>query len=305
MESSLGDPFSPELLNSSPPINNEPMDIEATSTSSSPSPSPIIPIIGPTTRPNTFNFTLSSDPLAPSSPLFPNSANTHRLEASQARKRGPSFLIDNTPTILGRTTSLDTPNSAREAILKACDFIVLAYSSTESREEQSKLLDLLEVFQEYIEQGKITKASSIIASQIANLETATRQIETKTRKLASTTNSTTISKSPNTRPTYATVASTAPETSKWTLVTTKKPTPKTTTRVAANPLVSRRLILTQKGINSSYSPLALRNAFNKAFLEKGIQGLVITSITKSLKSNLVITTTSDYTVEFVLKKQVI
>ena len=146
MESSLGDPFSLELPNSSPPTNNEPMDIEATSTSSSPSPSPIIPIIGPTTRPNTFNFTLSSDPLAPSSPLFSNSANTHRLEASQARKRGPSFLIDNTPTTPGRTTSSDTPISAREAILKARDFIVLVYSSTKSREEQSKLLDLLEVF---------------------------------------------------------------------------------------------------------------------------------------------------------------
>jgi hypothetical protein len=51
-------------------------------------------------------------------------------------------------------------------------------------------LDLLEVFREYTEKGLLYKASSIISSQIANLETATRQIETKTRDINKTTIST-------------------------------------------------------------------------------------------------------------------
>jgi hypothetical protein len=62
--------------------------------------------------------------------------------------------------------------------------IVQAYTLTKAREEQSKLLDLLEVFREYTEKGRLQTASTIIASQIANLESATRQIENKARALA-------------------------------------------------------------------------------------------------------------------------
>ena len=76
-----------------------------------------------------------------------------------------------------RTTQLNiddnTTTTAREAILKARDLIVYAYSKT-PRDQQSKLLDLLEIFREYTESGNITKASSIITTQIANLENATR-----------------------------------------------------------------------------------------------------------------------------------
>jgi hypothetical protein len=64
---------------------------------------------------------------------------------------------------------------------------VLASTLATSRDEQTRLLDLLEVFREYTEKRLLYKASSIISSQIANLETATRQIETKARDLNKTT----------------------------------------------------------------------------------------------------------------------
>jgi hypothetical protein len=51
--------------------------------------------------------------------------------------------------------------------------LVEAYALEKSCEEQSKLLDLLDVFCEYTEKGRIQAASLIIASQIADLEAAT------------------------------------------------------------------------------------------------------------------------------------
>ena len=62
--------------------------------------------------------------------------------------------------------------------------IIKALSLTKSFEEQSRLLDLIKVFREYIEKGRLYKALNIIATQVANLESATRKIKTKARDLA-------------------------------------------------------------------------------------------------------------------------
>ena len=78
------------------------------------------------------------------------------------RKRGPGSSPDH-PSKEPRIAS-QPASSAREAILQARDLIVQAYSLALSREEQSKLLDLLEVFREYTEKGRLKAASTIIAS---------------------------------------------------------------------------------------------------------------------------------------------
>ena len=129
------------------------------------------------------------------------------------RKRGPP-LPNRDPTNKALRLSQETNKSPRDLILNARDLIVQAYTLTKTREEQSKLLDLLEIFREYTVKGKLQSASSIIASQIANLETATRQIEHKTKALAkspppttdlpSRTNTTASTRS--TTPSFASVA---------------------------------------------------------------------------------------------------
>jgi hypothetical protein len=45
------------------------------------------------------------------------------------------------------------------------------------RDEQSRILDLLGIFREYIEKRTVLKTTAIIASQVANLERATRKVE--------------------------------------------------------------------------------------------------------------------------------
>jgi hypothetical protein len=194
--------------------------------------------------------------------------------------------------------------------------IVQAYTIEKSRDEQSKLLDLLEVFRDFTEKGKIETASSIITTQIANLEAATRQIETKARALAKETtlpalpNQPNPANNPSTFPSYAATAAAAANGSnatpqnatpqEWTLVGSK-PKPKT----PAKPQASNRLILVKSptGTDTNFSSLATRNAFNNAFSEKGIKGPVVASVTKSRGQNLVVTTTGAFSAKFLLEKQ--
>ena len=111
----------------------------------------------------------------------------------------------------------------------------------ESHDEQSRLLDLIEVFREYTEKGRLYKASNIIATQVANLESATRRIETKAKDLAKD--------QPKVATTsYATVAATGSQamgTQEWTQVSKTK-VPKdigTIAKAKANSLKARRLVL--------------------------------------------------------------
>ena len=76
-----------------------------------------------------------------------------------------------------------------------------------SYDKQSKLLDLLEIFREYTEKSRLQSASIIIASQVAHLETAIQQIETKTKALARPSPPTTASASTaTTSPNYSFVS---------------------------------------------------------------------------------------------------
>jgi hypothetical protein len=55
--------------------------------------------------------------------------------------------------------------------------------------------------------------------------------------------------------------------------------------------------------DTNFLPLVTRNVFNKAFLEKGIKGPVVASVTKSWGRNLVVTTTDAFSAKFLLDKQ--
>jgi hypothetical protein len=52
-----------------------------------------------------------------------------------------------------------------------------------------------------------------------------------------------------------------------------------------------------------FSSLALRNAFNKAFEEKGVKGPVVNTVTKSLGHNLVVSTSSQFSADYLLENQ--
>jgi hypothetical protein len=156
---------------------------------------------------------LCRDPLT-ATPPAEFSAASHR---NLIKKRPHVHPPIQGPRTKPRINQDQQPNSdpARKKIIEARSLILEACSLTKSIIEQSKLLDLLEIFREFTEKGRIHSASSIIASQVANLESATRQIEFRAKALVNPTNSTNSpysttnnsTNSLNTLPSFATVAS--------------------------------------------------------------------------------------------------
>ena len=108
----------------------------------------------------------SSDPLGMAT-LQNFSAPPLRLPNSGTRKRGPchSDQSDQQPCKEPRIDNIQQPISlSKELVYQARDLLVKACSLTSSRSEQSKLLDLIEIFREYTEKGVIQKTSSILAT---------------------------------------------------------------------------------------------------------------------------------------------
>jgi hypothetical protein len=266
----------------------------------------------PTIPSSQFTFDLSSDPIAiaipPTAPG--NSAGGPHRPSFLNRKRTPTSpppgrRIDKAP----RGLAQDCVYTAKTAILEARDLIVLASTLAESRDEQSRLLDLLEVFREYTEKGLLYKASSIITSQIANLETATRQIESKARDL----NKTTVNTTKPQIPTYAQIAQ-GPQAPPQAPQSTAEqaPGPKTVAKppkpTKAKP-TERRVILVQatplpvNRENPNFNPIRIRNAFNKAYNDKGVTGPVVATIARSRTGNIVVTATSAFTADYVLETE--
>jgi hypothetical protein len=253
---------------------------------------------------SSFNFDLSSDPLTGQILEKNFSSTSHRLLPLN-RKRQASILESN-PI---RTRSQDQGNNANSLILAARDLLIQAYSATKVRDEQARILDLVEIFREYTEHGRIRHTSTILASQVSNLEQATKRIETQA-KLAKPT--------PLINPTtWANIAKPtsqqAKETESWTLVKPRNRAEASTKSTSLSPkraknskeALSRRvtLLLVQKAQASSFSSIKTRNLINNAFKSKGIQGLVISTASLSLKGNIIVNTTQEFNADFLIKNE--
>lgn len=246
------------------------------------------------------------------------SATPHRPNGP-FRKRGPteSNLFGNNINKQRRTFTFSSPShqntlssapiTAHTAVLQARDLLVQAYTLTKSREEQAKLLDLLEVFREYTEKGSIQTVSKILTTQINNLETATRKIEAKVKPfpLANSTDQVQPGLQTKTnQPSLADIASSGTITGSQPLLWNKaKAANEKAKEPKPKPPTKRLILKLANGPTQNFSSLATRNAFNEAFATKGIRGPVVASITKSRSNNLVVTTTNAYTAEFLVEKQ--
>ena len=326
---------------------------------------PILPILSSTTAASTLEppqlaDNSSSDPLGATLQHEPLSASIHR---PQSRKRpqaslGPPFTDQSRPTKGARTTTQfqptfstqpesrvfthdsttqpESPDStqintnSQELVLQARDLLVRAYSTTISRVEQGKLLDLLQIFREYTESGIIQKTSSILATQVANLEQASRKIESQARnnqstwaKIAQIQPSSQAINQPITGQSQASATGPKrPKTQDWTLVTSKKgssigastitsPNTREKTSSKANGpsklALSRRCTLLQARLMqaSSFSSIHTRDLINNAFKNNGIEKPVISTVSLSIKGNIVVYTTPEFNADFLIEKKAI
>ncbi|KAJ8058449.1 hypothetical protein OCU04_012637 [Sclerotinia nivalis] len=144
------------------------------------SPSTIDPI--PPSR-NPFTIQRSPNPLSPTPAQSFNSQNQLDILNSDDPFRSPDrsipFKINNkrrrqsiNSGIRQFSQSGSNSTKPKEAIQKARDLLILAASLEKETEEQSKILDLIEIFREYLEKGKLIKTSNIIILQIFHLENA-------------------------------------------------------------------------------------------------------------------------------------
>jgi hypothetical protein len=124
----------------------------------------------------TFNLEFSSDPIIGTS----STARTNLLSASNLNPLGPiirkrSNAMDKYPSKTQRIANQE-PRTVQEAIASARELILKASLLAKAHGEQSKLLDLLEVFREYTETGKVQSASKVVATQVACLDITTKKL---------------------------------------------------------------------------------------------------------------------------------
>lgn len=289
--------FSPP---SSPP--NADMDLASTSEIPASHSSSCIQVAWPnplnTLPDSAFTFQKSSSP----------------LEKTPSNKR-PSTTCDMARPKRAHTDLFQKHQTSREAILAARDLIVLASQLSLDRSEQSTLLDLLQIFREYTEKGKVNYASSILATQVASLEIISKRIDNKTKQpkpglpaqLAKRTPLPEQQAQPQgTKASYAQVVSSqtkASEKTEWSTIQRK--TKPQSPNQGLQSLKSRQLIL-MRTVQTSISPLKIRDAINDAFSQKGIQHKVIASVSLSkTNQNIILTTMQSFTGQYLLDQKAI
>lgn len=317
-----------EGLTSSPPPFHEPtnqhlgsaMEIEQSSLTL---PTIELPTHTTTTTLPNESFLFSSDPLHGTE----NFQSTDQSEALYSRKR--TFPGQH----LAEPHKLQKPvfafgNQSKDLVLQARDLIVKASAAATTHTEQSSLLDLLEVFRDFTENGRVKTASTILATQVASLETTTRNMTRKAQQLATVASNSLASAAkpnspnppakpdsrltPGSKQTFASVAKQqnklAATSEGWETVSYAKRASPTTAPTPKRPRqTNNRLVLLQTAplTTSHFSPIQLRNELNKAFAAKGIAGPVVATVTRSISQNIVVTTTPGFSASFLLEKKAI
>ncbi|KAF7568861.1 hypothetical protein PtrM4_112760 [Pyrenophora tritici-repentis] len=165
-----------------------------------------------------------------------------------------------------------TAKDPEQAIQWARNLILQASIMTNSYEEQNKLLELLDVFRDYTEKGRVTnqisdKLSAKLAFHSATLanasEKAAKTLKKATATVAGQNNQTvavaTTTTNTNAPQSYATIAAQPSKNATWTTVAPKKkPTPKK--------LITHYQIVATLEENQTINPLQARNKINEAEL---------------------------------------
>ena len=210
-------------------------------------------------------------------------------------------------------------HSVPEAIQLVRNVLVQAANMSQSQQEQTNLLDLLEVVRDFTETGRVRKQeSAILAHQIQRLETVSKAFSKNINSQTKATEKLLLQPQANATPpppppptqqrrqallpaSYAAAAASgAPRTAEWTTVASKKKVPGTA--VPKNSLSSRQLVLIHKS-TSPINSLTLRNNINNAFANKGVTAPVIVSATRSKQENIVLTTTPAFNAQYLLENK--
>lgn len=227
----------------------------------------------------------------------------------------------------GVSSLIDIIEGPDECISTARDLLVKAAHQAESRSQQSKILDLLNIFRQFIEKdGNIQRETSVLAAQLQKLEHTAQVLQNTARQQKKPTGieeqcttdkgqKTKMHQQATSTPVGVGNRASAPQVSQpartwasvagpsnsqketgngWTIVQPKK-------TLAPKPRRSNRLILLQDATTrQTFSPLQIRDQINNAFRARGIQGPVVAIVSRTRNDNIAITTIGAYSADFLL-----
>ena len=297
-----------EYLPSEPPMAEE-MEVEELSSNNESSSLPPTPNLAPR----------ATNPTQQQSQHQPRPSPRVVIPTMQKKRKGeevaerPAPSRDFSFTNLPASTRTPAAQSVSEALQIARNLVVQATNMATSYTQQSQLLDLIEVFRDFTEQGRINKSGlSALATQVTSLEIVSKTLNKGVKALQKPTTQAQLPKTTLPAPatqnqpqsqTYAAIASQQPpKESSWKTATTTKPPLKTTSTATSRK--DKQLVLETPDLSTSnLNPLAMRNSINQAFLEKGINLPVISSVKTSNRGNIVLTTTDKFNGSFLLEHQ--
>jgi hypothetical protein len=177
-------------------------------------------------------------------------------------------------------TALPVASSAQEAISIARDMVLQASTLAETNQEQTKLLDLLEIFRNYTETGRTPR------EELAN------NSRRKTYADAA-------------KPTKTYAEATGPNTALLGRPARAAPSAKATAAQVKKDTQKRELVLLVEEAHTAAAeavdPLAQRNAINDALKKVSNTAVVVASVRLTARKNLLLTTTERFSADFLLQ----
>lgn len=228
------------------------------------------------------------------------SAPLHRLPTRPTKRTNPSQII----LPASKYAKMNEPATADEALVQSRMLLVKAIEMEDNQPRKLGLMDLLNVFRDFTEGQLITNAVKTIANSVNHLESIARKFTKASNQTAlRATTSTTSQEKP--RPGLASSLFNNLPSKSQNIFSTPKPSAKQAQGDKNKAKKERRLILikTSEEAYALLNSLQLRNQINEAFKLQHQIGPVVSTITKSLTQNLVITTTPDFNAKYLLQHQ--
>jgi hypothetical protein len=179
----------------------------------------------------------------------------------------------------------------------------------EDLKNKDTLTDLLTNVKEYINTGGINNTVNILQSQVTSLSVALQKLSATVRKVSSAPQQATpenpaLESSEGGRPLVSSLFNNLQQRTQNALTPTKTSARKQAAE-RKKAKQERYLILIKQDRSNfdDINPFSVRNHINDNLNRKGAKGAIVSTVTKSLSKNLVITTTNNYNAIYLLQHE--
>lgn len=236
---------------------------------------------------STIHVGARTDHYLPSSPTF----------TARPRKRlpvGSPEAVQDPFTLFRSSNFIPKPkySSVQDNLDASLHYLTAAAAAEETPIKKKSLLDFLNIFREYTEEGKVNYASSALISNIQNLETITRKLNKAAATSKQQSPPRPIQSSTPQEKSYAAAAATAAGANPTLQANSVKQPRKQGSPIKTRK--SRRLVLSRPLDCQTIAPMQARDTINKALQAAlGLKGPFVASLSPSFSGKTVIVTATE------------